>query len=141
MFSWDLLLNALIAGILLGGFYAAVTVGISISFGILDIVNIAHVAFIILGSYIAYIVNSRFGIDPILVAIIVSLIRTGSITPWLFGNHPMEPPEQPPGYRWSLTLLYLVTAICVVALYGACRWWLERRRAASGRLANPIGAA
>jgi uncharacterized membrane protein len=74
-------------------------------------------------------------------AIIVSLIRTGSITPWLFGNHPMEPPEQPPGYRWSLTLLYLVTAICVVALYGACRWWLERRRAASGRLANPIGAA
>ena len=67
--SMDLLLNALIAGILLGGFYAAVTVGVSISFGILDIVNIAHVAFIILGSYIAYIVNSRLGIDPIVVAI------------------------------------------------------------------------
>ena len=48
--SADLLINALIAGILLGGFYAAVTVGISISFGILDIVNIAHPAFIILGS-------------------------------------------------------------------------------------------
>ena len=65
----DLLLNAVIAGILLGGFYAAVTVGISISFGILDIVNIAHPAFIILGSYIAYIVNIRFGIDPIVVAL------------------------------------------------------------------------
>jgi len=59
-------------------------------------------------------------------AIIVSLIRTGSITPWLFGNHPMEPPDQPPGYRWSLWLLYLVTAMCVIALYGACRWWVER---------------
>ena len=56
-FPVDLLINAIVAGVLLGGFYAAVTVGISISFGILDIVNIAHPAFIILGSYIAYIVN------------------------------------------------------------------------------------
>ena len=36
----------------------------------LDIVNIAHPAFIILGSYIAYIVNTRFGIDPIVVSIL-----------------------------------------------------------------------
>ena len=69
--SADLLINAIVSGILLGGFYAAVTVGVSISFGILDIVNIAHPAFIILGSYIAYIVNTHFGIDPILIAIIV----------------------------------------------------------------------
>jgi branched-chain amino acid transport system permease protein len=68
--SFDLLANAVIAGILLGGFYAAVTIGVSISFGILDIVNIAHPAFIILGSYIAYIINSSFGIDPIVVSII-----------------------------------------------------------------------
>jgi branched-chain amino acid transport system permease protein len=69
--SYDLVLNALIAGILLGGFYAAVTVGVSISFGILDIVNIAHPAFIILGSYIAYFFNTQFGWDPILTSIIV----------------------------------------------------------------------
>ena len=68
-FSFDLLINALIAGILLGGFYTAVTIGVSISFGILDIVNIAHPAFIILGSYIAYIVNTRLGIDPIVISI------------------------------------------------------------------------
>ena len=70
-FPFDLLINAIIAGILLGGFYIAVTVGVSISFGILDIVNIAHPAFIILGSYVAYIVNQRLGIDPILTGIIV----------------------------------------------------------------------
>jgi branched-chain amino acid transport system permease protein len=69
--SFDLLINAVIAGILLGGFYAAVTIGVSISFGILDIVNIAHPAFIILGSYIAYIVNISFGIDPIVISIAV----------------------------------------------------------------------
>ena len=67
----DLLFNAILAGVLLGGFYAAVTVGVSISFGILDIVNIAHPAFIILGSYIAYIVNQTFGVDPILTCFVV----------------------------------------------------------------------
>ena len=68
---YDLLINALVAGMLLGAFYAAVTVGVSISFGILDIVNIAHPGFIILGSYIAYIVNTRLGIDPILASIVL----------------------------------------------------------------------
>src|SRR3954447_10047100 len=70
-FPYELLINAIIAGLLLGGFYAAVTIGISISFGILDIVNIAHPAFIILGSYIAYILNANLGLDPILVGIVV----------------------------------------------------------------------
>jgi len=71
-FPFELLLSALVAGVLLGGFYAAVTVGVSISFGMLDIVNIAHPAFIILGSYIAYYVNSRFGVDPIVVSIVMA---------------------------------------------------------------------
>jgi branched-chain amino acid transport system permease protein len=69
--SPELLLNAIVAGLLLGGFYVAVTVGVSVSFGILDIVNIAHPAFIILGSYIAYIVNTRLGVDPIVVAFVM----------------------------------------------------------------------
>ena len=69
--SADLLINAIVAGLLLGGFYAAVTAGVSISFGMLDIVNIAHPAFIILGSYIAYFININYGIDPIVVSIVV----------------------------------------------------------------------
>jgi branched-chain amino acid transport system permease protein len=72
IFSFDLLINAIVSGILIGGFYAAVTCGVSLAFGILDIVNIAHPAFIILGSYVAYIVNISLGLDPILTAIIVT---------------------------------------------------------------------
>ena len=72
IFSFDLLINAIVSGILIGGFYAAVTSGVSLSFGILDIVNIAHPAFVILGSYIAYIVNASLGIDPILTAIVAT---------------------------------------------------------------------
>ena len=49
MFSLDLLLNALVAGVLLGGFYAAVSLGIGVTFGLLVVVNIAHPVFVILG--------------------------------------------------------------------------------------------
>jgi uncharacterized membrane protein len=73
-----------------------------------------------------------------LAAIAISLIRTGAVTPWLFGNHPMEPPEPPDGYRWSLTLLYLVTAVCVGLLYVACRWYADRRKASTSLLARFI---
>src|ERR1700746_591784 len=69
--SLDLLINAIVSGVLLGGFYAAVTVGITISFGMLVIANIAQPAFILLGSYAAYTFNSSFGIDPILIGILM----------------------------------------------------------------------
>jgi branched-chain amino acid transport system permease protein len=65
-----LLINAVVSGLLIGGFYAAVSVGVAISFGMLDIVNIAHPAFILLGSYAAFIGNTVFGIDPILATVI-----------------------------------------------------------------------
>ncbi len=72
IFSFNLLINAVVSGILIGGFYAAVTSGVSLAFGILDIVNIAHPAFIILGSYAAYIVNADLGLDPILTALLMT---------------------------------------------------------------------
>jgi branched-chain amino acid transport system permease protein len=70
--SSSLILNAIVAGILLGGFYAAMAAGVSISFGMLDVTNIAHPAFIILGSYMAYIVNTWWGWDPIVISIVLS---------------------------------------------------------------------
>jgi branched-chain amino acid transport system permease protein len=69
--SLDLLVDAVVAGLLLGGFYAAVTVGVTISFGMLDIVNIAHPAFIMLGSFVAYAINSTWHLDPVLVGVVM----------------------------------------------------------------------
>lgn len=63
-------MNAVVSGILLGGFYAAVSLGLTIAFGQLDVVNIAHPAFVILGSYIAYMCNSQWGVDPILAGVL-----------------------------------------------------------------------
>jgi branched-chain amino acid transport system permease protein len=70
VFAWDLAANAIVAGVLLGGFYAAVSLGVGLVFGLLDIANIAQPAFLILGAYATFVVNARFGLDPILAGIL-----------------------------------------------------------------------
>ncbi|WAJ26371.1 branched-chain amino acid ABC transporter permease [Antarcticirhabdus aurantiaca] len=70
--SMELFGNALLSGLLLGGFYAAVAVGITIAFGMLDIVNIAHPAFIMLGAFVAYWLNVEYGLDPLLAALVAA---------------------------------------------------------------------
>jgi len=56
-------------------------------------------------------------------ALVVSKVRLGFVSPWLFTNHPMGNPEAPEGYVWSLPLLYLTWGIAIVLLYFACRWF------------------
>lgn len=56
-------------------------------------------------------------------ALLVSLVRSGTIDAWLFTNHPMMNPPPPDGYTWSLGLLYAVWAGAVVLLYFSCRWF------------------
>ncbi|HEX6100691.1 MAG TPA: heparan-alpha-glucosaminide N-acetyltransferase domain-containing protein [Thermoanaerobaculia bacterium] len=58
-----------------------------------------------------------------LTAVLISLARTPQHTSWLFANHPMLPPDVPPGYRWPLWMLYVVTAVVVIVLYFLCRWY------------------
>jgi len=58
-------------------------------------------------------------------ALVVSGIRLGEVSPWLFADHPMGNPPPPDGYAWSLGLLYLVFAVAIGLLYVPCRWFAE----------------
>jgi len=69
-----------------------------------------------------------------LLALLVAGFRSGLGVDWLFAHHPMEPPPVPPGYQWSLTLLYLVTLAAVALPYPACRWYAEVKRRRPGGL-------
>jgi uncharacterized membrane protein len=61
-------------------------------------------------------------------AIAVSIARTGHVDPWLFANHPMFNPPAPPGYTWSLGLLYAVWLPVVAVLYFACSWYIDFKK-------------
>ncbi len=129
VFSFDLLINAIVSGILIGAFYAAVTAGVSLSFGILDIVNIAHPSFIILGSYIAYIVNATLGLDPILTAIIVMpafyLLGAG-IYQIYYVSFEKRGQESMRGLAFFFGLLF-ITEVSLVLYFGVDYRYVEAR--------------
>lgn len=62
----DLLAQILINGALLGGLYAVMALGLALVWGVLNIVNLAHGAFIMLGAYVAWHLYMYLGIDPFL---------------------------------------------------------------------------
>ena len=71
MFSFELLLDAIVLGLLVGCFYAAVSIGLSVSFGLLDVPHVAHPAFLVLAAYGTYVLN-QLGIDPIIAGLMLT---------------------------------------------------------------------
>lgn len=70
MFSFELLLDAIVLGVLLGCFYAAVSIGLSVSFGLLDVPHLAHPAFLVMGAYGTYLLG-EYGIDPLIAGLLL----------------------------------------------------------------------
>src|SRR6266850_6518913 len=69
-FSLELLPEAMVFGLLLGCFYAAVSVGLSVSFGLLDVPHVAHPAIMVFGSYCTFLLVGR-GLDPIVAGVVL----------------------------------------------------------------------
>ncbi|WP_431272508.1 branched-chain amino acid ABC transporter permease [Dankookia sp. P2] len=66
----SLLLNGIVSGLLLGGLYAAAASGLAVSFGMLDIVNIAHPALMVAGGFFVVLIGTALELDPLLVAVL-----------------------------------------------------------------------
>ncbi|MFW6205091.1 MAG: branched-chain amino acid ABC transporter permease [Actinomycetota bacterium] len=62
--------QALATGALLGGMYAMMAVGLSVSWGMLRIINLAHFGMILLGAYLTFQIATSWGLDPILTVVI-----------------------------------------------------------------------
>ena len=67
------LLQTLIFGVLAGGVYALMATGLTLTFGVMKIVNMAQGAFLVMSAYLCYTLWSHFGIDPILGAFLVTV--------------------------------------------------------------------
>ena len=64
--------QAITTGILIGGVYGLVALGLTLIFGVLDIINFAHGALLTVGMYLAFTLFDRYGVDPYL-AIVVTV--------------------------------------------------------------------
>src|SRR5690606_38298657 len=64
----------LLNGLLLGGLYACIAAGFSLVWGVMNIINMMHGAFIVLGAYIAYFSYALFGIHPFFSVLSASLL-------------------------------------------------------------------
>jgi branched-chain amino acid transport system permease protein len=116
----ELFLNAIVSGLLLGGFYAAVALGLAIAFGQLDIVNIAHPAFVIVGSYVAFMVNSRFGLDPVLIGLLfapVSFVVGGAIYRVYYASFERTGQEALSGLAFFFGLMFIIEVLLIMT-YG-----------------------
>jgi branched-chain amino acid transport system permease protein len=116
----ELLLNAIVSGLLLGGFYAAVALGLAIAFGQLDIVNIAHPAFVIVGSYVAYMVNSRTGLDPVLVGLIFApafFVAGAAIYRVYYASFERTGQEALSGLAFFFGLMFIIEVVLLM-IYG-----------------------
>lgn len=68
----DLITNALVSGVALGSIYALLALGLSVTFGVLHIPNVAHPALMIAGAYAVVFANAR-GLDPIVAALLLTV--------------------------------------------------------------------
>jgi branched-chain amino acid transport system permease protein len=67
----ELLAQGIVTGVLIGGLYAMMALGLSLSWGALKIINLAHFSFILLSAYLVYQVTVSFEVDPLLTMFVV----------------------------------------------------------------------
>jgi branched-chain amino acid transport system permease protein len=132
----SLLLEALIAGLLLGCFYAAVSVGLSVAFGLLDVPHIAHPAFLVLGGYGAWLLSER-GLDPVLAGLLlVPLFFLVGLAVYRFYHAVFERRGSDAGLR-GLAFFFGVAFILEVALI--LSFGVDQRMAQAAYIGKSVG--
>lgn len=74
LLNWEVIAGSLASGLLLGGSLSLIALGLSISLGVMRLVNLAHGELLVCGAYLSYFLLNYFGIDPILGLLLVGAI-------------------------------------------------------------------
>jgi len=111
--SFDSLIQAILDGVLTGGVYALMAAGLSLIFGVMDIINIAQGAMVVLGAYLSYVLSVHLGIDLFLGLLITvpAMFLVGVLLEWGFMRRLRE------GDRTSMSIL--VTYAVAIVIEGA----------------------
>jgi branched-chain amino acid transport system permease protein len=81
-----IIVQSALAGALAGGLYALMAIGLSLGWGMLKVINLAHFGMILLGGYLTYTLVTVTGLDPLLTVGITAplLFAAGAAIQWLF---------------------------------------------------------
>lgn len=91
----DLLIQTIINGILVGGLYAVMMLGFSVIWGVMGVINLAHGDFLMLGAYMAWVLNKQYGWEPFatLLVILPLMFLLGYLTQNILINRLIEKPH------------------------------------------------
>jgi branched-chain amino acid transport system permease protein len=73
----QLILQSVVSGLLVGGMYGLVALGLAFAFGVLKVLNVAHGELLMVGGYVAFFAFTAWGIDPFLSMPIVFIVMFG----------------------------------------------------------------
>ncbi len=112
--STNVLVQVVIVGLLTGGVYALFAAGLTLIFGVMRVINIAHGAFLVFSAYLAYWLFALYGLDPFLSIII--LVPALFIVGFFFQSSLLAKVRDEPG------LIVLLTFSIAIALEGLMGW-------------------
>src|SRR6201996_2335806 len=111
---WETVAQAVINGLLIGGIYALVSIGVTLIFGVVKIVNFAQGEFVMIGMYISFYLATQFGVDPIvsLVVTMPVLFVVGVLIQHFLIRRVLGPNDMPQIFlTFALSLLLLNLAL------------------------------
>src|SRR3954471_12134743 len=78
-------IQAAVSGVMIGGLYAIMALGLSLTWGLLKVINLAHLALILASGYVTYQMTTSTGIDPLLSVLVLvpPLFLVGVAVQWL----------------------------------------------------------
>lgn len=78
--------QAVLSGALIGGLYALMAIGLSVTWGVLRVINLAHFGLILIGAYLTFQLATSWGIDPLLTLVVTvpAMFVAGTALQWLF---------------------------------------------------------
>jgi branched-chain amino acid transport system permease protein len=123
----DLLLNGVVSGLLLGCLYAAAASGLAISFGMLNVTNIAHPSMMVVGAFAVALLSPPLGLDPLLLTVLLApvfwVLGAGLYSAyWRFFERRGDEAIQ--GLAFFFGIMFILE-VALVMLYGPDQQWVD----------------
>jgi branched-chain amino acid transport system permease protein len=126
-FDPGLVLNGVVSGLLLGCLYAAAAAGLAISFGMLNVTNIAHPSMMVVAAFAVALLSQRFGIDPLVMTVLLVpvfwVLGAGLYTAY-YRFFERRGDEAIQGLAFFFGIMFILE-VALVMIYGADQQWVD----------------